>query len=120
MARRKNAQTEASWRERVERWEASGLSVRDFCQDESISENSFYSWRRELRLRDQQRSGQTEPRAAPRAVAGEFIPVKLLEPAAAGALELVHPLGYVVRVDGEVNSRCLMQVLDLLDERGQR
>ncbi len=123
MAGRRNAKKEAQWRGRVERQEASGLSVRKFCRDESISENSFYAWRRELRLRDQQQSSVTErqsPASPERANATEFIPVKLLESPSAGMLELVHPLGYLLRVDGEVDPRSLSQVLDVLDARGNR
>ena len=32
--------------------ESSGQSVREFCQERGLKENQFYSWRRELKLRD--------------------------------------------------------------------
>lgn len=43
---------ERQWRERVVRWEASGLSVRAFCLQQGLIETSFYYWKRELRARD--------------------------------------------------------------------
>ncbi|HVH69483.1 MAG TPA: hypothetical protein VNB49_00030 [Candidatus Dormibacteraeota bacterium] len=43
---------EAYWRERVDAHERSGLSVKQFCEQQKISEQSFYVWRK--RLRNQQ------------------------------------------------------------------
>ena len=51
MTQRRSGQREEFWREQVERYEASGLSVRRFCQESGLSEASFYAWRRTLRLR---------------------------------------------------------------------
>jgi hypothetical protein len=49
---------------------------------------------------------------------GEFIPLTLRD--SGGALEVIHPLGYRIRVHGEVNVTALRQVLDVLDGRGDR
>lgn len=46
---------EAYWRWMVGRWRESGLDVRAFCRQEKLSEPSFYSWRRVLQERDQER-----------------------------------------------------------------
>ena len=35
-------------------------------------------------------------------------------------LEIVHPLGYRIQVDGDVNPVALRQVIEVLDERGAR
>ena len=40
------------WRERMAGWQASGLSVREFCQRRALTEPTFHYWRRELRMRD--------------------------------------------------------------------
>jgi hypothetical protein len=37
------------WRQRLARFERSGLSVPDFCAAEGLSAPSFYAWRRRLR-----------------------------------------------------------------------
>ena len=39
---------EQFWRMAIETWQTSGLSVRQFCTDEGLSEPSFYSWRKKL------------------------------------------------------------------------
>ena len=45
---------ERQWRERVAGWQASGVSVREFCRRRGLTETSFYDWKRELRTRDAQ------------------------------------------------------------------
>jgi hypothetical protein len=44
----KESSHEAEWRERMLRFAASGQSVKQFCQAESISPWSFYRWRKQL------------------------------------------------------------------------
>ena len=39
---------EQFWRMAIETWQASGLSVRQFCTNEGLSEPSFYAWRKKL------------------------------------------------------------------------
>ena len=40
----------AEWRERLRRFDASGMTVLRFCQAEGVSAASFYTWRRRLGL----------------------------------------------------------------------
>ena len=40
---------EDRWRDRIKRWRGSGLSVREFCLREGVSEPSFYQWRKRLK-----------------------------------------------------------------------
>jgi hypothetical protein len=42
------ARRESQWRDRMKRQAASGLSVKAFCQRESISSWAFYQWRARL------------------------------------------------------------------------
>ena len=112
MARKQGA--ESRWHGIVSRQAGSGMSVRQFCVAEGISEPSFYSWRR--RLRDQQehgsgRGGHNTPAEAP------FVPVKLLE--THPSLEILHPLGYRIQVTGDVDPVALRRVVEALDERGE-
>jgi transposase len=72
------------WRERLLRFEHSGLSVSAFCDREGLSTASFYSWRRRLR-NDTLGSGD-----GPR-----FLPVRLV---ASPPIELVLPGGAVLRL----------------------
>ena len=38
----------AAWRERIRRYERSGLTVTHFCEQECVSAPSFYQWRKRL------------------------------------------------------------------------
>ena len=118
---KKNAQKEAYWRDMVKRQARSGMSVRRFCAEQKISEPSFYGWRKKLPQRNQ---GKVTPRSRPSktesadSVNGQaFIPLAVVD--SGHALEIVHPLGYRVRIMGEVNARTLKQVFDALDQRGE-
>lgn len=51
MPRRKQ-EREAYWRKVLRRQSKSGLSVAEFCRQESIAPASFYAWRRTIRERD--------------------------------------------------------------------
>jgi hypothetical protein len=48
MARKKNTEKEAHCRKMVDRQAGSGLSIRQFCEKEGISQPSFYAWRKRL------------------------------------------------------------------------
>lgn len=45
----KRMETREFWEEAIRLWADSGLSVREFCVREGLSEHAFYSHRRELR-----------------------------------------------------------------------
>lgn len=119
MARKNNGEKELRWRDIVGRQPKSGLSIREFCAKERVSQPSFYAWRRRLREAE---ATAMQPRVNGRGVdksrtAGEFIPLKLLDSAA--VWEVVHPLGYRVRVSGEVKATALQCILEVLDGRAQ-
>lgn len=122
---RRSPEKEAYWRKMLHRQRRGGISVRQFCKDHSLSEASFYSWQREIAIRDRQSVGTTQngsslsrkKQAAPPPVnAAAFIPLRL---SGASAMELVHPRGHVLRIPAGFDRDCLEQVLQLLDrERG--
>jgi hypothetical protein len=98
-----------------------GVSVRQFCKDHSLSEASFFSWQREIAIRDRQTAGTTEngssssreKQPVPRPVnSTTFIPLRL---SGASAMELVHPRGHVLRIPAGFDGDCLEKVLQLLD-----
>ena len=49
---RRDAAKERRWREALERFRASGQSVREFCRRERLAESAFYAWRRTIGARD--------------------------------------------------------------------
>ena len=118
MAKKKNS--EKHWRDILNRQARSGLSIREFCAKAGVSQPSFYTWRRKFR----ERAGENGESGMPRFPAetsgngGPFIPLRLVD--SASALEVIHPLGYRVRVTGEMNIHDLRQVLEVLDGRRDR
>ena len=71
MSNPSRAATRKLWRDRVQRLEASDLTVSQFCANEACSAAAFYRWRRKLRLETQQTETLVSPSAA------GFVPVKL-------------------------------------------
>lgn len=51
------------WRERLERFEESGLSVKEFCVREAVSNPSFYQWRKKLAGAGSNVRGRTRSKA---------------------------------------------------------
>jgi len=125
--RRRDPAKEQFWRQTVERQQASGVSVRVFCQREGLGEASFYMWRRELARRDraqaqapaqapiesrlqEQRQGQRRRRRR-RRLRAAFVPVRLAVPEQAAAIEIALAGGVVVRVRPGFDAQALRQVL---------
>ena len=123
MAGKKNIEKELHWQDILGRQAGSGLTVRQFCAEEGVSEPSFYAWRQRLtKRRGHARSRTTGGRVEEPKNRQEFIPLKLVEATSgleegASGLEVIHPLGYRVRVSGKVNVTALQHVLDVLDRR---
>lgn len=81
---------ERHWRRIVRRWRSSGLSVREFCDWQALSEPCFYAWRRELAKRDREsavaapgsgvaRGGRPVKQNGPsRPPAAAFLPVQVV------------------------------------------
>ena len=51
---RRDGGKERFWREAIGQQRCGGESVRAFCRKRRLGEASFYHWRREIRLRDQE------------------------------------------------------------------
>lgn len=117
----RDAGKERFWRGCITRWRGSGLSVREFCRREALSEPSFYSWRRELARREQgqavpHRSSRPRLRRTPKPTA--FVPVHILATRSnQAAVEIILPRGRRVRVRPGFDHVTLEAVLDLLERR---
>ncbi len=116
----RDASKEQHWRRLLEEWRRSGLTGRDFCSARAVSEASFYSWKREIARRDQER---VERSYSPTARSGTaalpaFVPVTIdAVPAASAAasLEVVLAGGRLLRVRGGFDSVVLRQLLAVLE-----
>jgi transposase-like protein len=100
----RDVRKEQQWRQRMEEWRASGLSVRAFCTRHGLSQPSFYAWRRELQRRDTE-----QPAFVPVRVVDEVVPAR-------GVLEIVLANGRSVRVGPGFDAATLRQVVAVLEE----
>ena len=60
----KRGETREVWEAAIRLWAESGLSVREFCNREGLTEHTFYSWRRELMPENLAVEANQEPTAA--------------------------------------------------------
>ena len=98
---------ERQWQRWIDQWQASGLSVRDFCARHRLPTPTFYTWRRRL----QRRAAEQAP----------FLPVQVVADtprSQASPLEVVLAGGPVVRVPPGFDPASLRQLLALLREGG--
>jgi transposase len=96
---------EQLWRQRIQDWQRSGLTVRAFCQRRGLAVPSFYAWRRVL----QERQAPATP----------FLPVHVVPeqpPGPAAAVELLLAGGRTVRVAPGFDAATLRRVLAVLEE----
>lgn len=88
------------WRERIAEQERTGLSVQQFCKEQGVTEQAFYSWRKRLREKPSVRFAVVETGAR--------------QPSAETGLELVLPRGERLRISGGVDLTLLRTVLEVL------
>ena len=141
MARRqrRDPAKERFWRRIVQGWKRSGLSVREYCDFESLAEPAFYAWRRELAKRDREAES-----AAARNVGGHaaelsgtavsparqgaptFLPVRVVadgmtdplgSPSRTDCIEVQLPSGVRLQVPTGCNRQALVEVLAALETR---
>jgi len=93
---------EEYWRERVAAHERSGLSVKQFCEQQQITEQTFYVWRKRLRNQEPMRFALVETGV-----------VRPQAPAESG-LELVLTTGERLRIGASVDLTTLRKVLEAL------
>jgi len=95
------------WQQRLERFQISGLSVKDFSASEGVSVPSFYSWKRRLAPPSAQSHGSRSDSSP------SFIPLRLVADTAV-PLQLVLPSGVVLRIAVGCDEQLLGRVLALL------
>ena len=99
------------WQMVIETWQSSGLSVRQFCKKESLSEPSFYSWRKKLAGDDSQQDNQHKPEPS------AFIEVAMPKNNSV-AIELLLTSGNTLRIPAGVDSATLSTVLSVVRATG--
>ncbi len=114
MSKESNTQTQQRqfWQMAVEAWQTGGLSVRQFCKQEGLSEPSFYSWRKRLT-----KSAGDHPDHSTDCPPEPFIQVSLPDGSASG-MEFVLSSGHTLRIPVGVDPKTLTSVLSAMGEAG--
>ena len=95
----------------LETFTSGNLSVRQFCQQEGLSEASFYAWRKKLNKTSTSDSANEAIKPKP------FIQVSLPK-AKSGGLELALASGHTLRIPSAIDRQTLTHVLLALSETG--
>ncbi len=120
MTGRSSTKRERFWRELLARHAGSGLSVRQFCGAEGVSEQSFYQWRKRFAAATRpvvDNASSVASRPSVQDGSGLFLPMGLLGGSPRAKLEILHPTGCRVRLVGAVSAQDLRVVLEVLDKR---
>ena len=106
MSKAKKADTDQRqfWQMVLETFKSSGLSVRQFCKQEGLSEPSFYSWRKRLSAHQNPDTHKEPPQS------DSFIQVSI-PPVKSGALELILASGHTLRIPSDIDREFLTGVL---------
>lgn len=108
-AEKANTDQRQFWRMVLETFTSSHLSVRQFCQQEGLSEASFYFWRKRLTKPLTSNIDKEEVQPEP------FIQVSMPN-ARSGGLELVLASGHTLLIQSDVDSQVLTGVLSALKQ----
>jgi transposase-like protein len=120
--RRRDPAKERHWRQVIRQWKQSGLSVREFCDWQGVSEASLYAWRRELADRDPPSGGASSKARSELSPAGQFVPVRVLADTpfpgeSSPVLEVLLPSGVRLRVPAGCTRQTLADVIAVLESR---
>lgn len=130
-AKKSNSEQHQFWQMAIETFNASGLSVRQFCRKEGLSEASFYAWRKKLAGSDNTANKfgkeSTNNHTAKEAESTEtcnrnsqsskdFIQVSL--PQSSSAFELILVSGNKLRINSSADSKTLTSILTALKQAG--
>ena len=94
------------WQMVLDTFRSSGLSVRQFCKQEGLSEASFYAWRRKLSKSQKSSTCNEQMLSEP----GSFIQVPVVQ-SESSCLELVLTSGHVLRIPSDIQRAYLSDVL---------
>jgi hypothetical protein len=111
MPRPADPRKQQHWLQHVRRWQASALSVRQYCERYQLGEASFYAWKRRLQQR-----GLLAVTAQDAANPPFFMPVAAPSVDTTRSIEVVFPDGLSVHVAAGFDAATLRQLLGVLRE----
>lgn len=106
---------EAFWRKTLKKWTASGQNVREFCREHDLHEAAFYSWRKTITWRDEEKHSNP------------FVPIKLAsnsktakrgsrpDALTARGIEIIMANGAVLRISDHSNVELVARLLLTLE-----
>lgn len=119
--RRRSEEKEQFWRQIVDAHAGSGLSVRRYCSDRGVSEQSFFAWRKELARRDaaakEKRARSASTNQSPARIRFAQLQIASGELAGGACLEIVLPTGVRIRVPRGACRDTLSDVMGVLERR---
>lgn len=90
------------WKDRIARHKSSGLTIAEFCRQESVSAANFYQWKRKLKGATRRATGKVKGKSAViNGSAGRsatFVQVPLPQPRGATWIEIVAADGTQIRL----------------------
>jgi hypothetical protein len=101
---------EQFWQMAIETWQASGMSVRQFCKQEGLATSAFYVWRKKL-VGDSVQDDKDKP--GPSA----FIEVAMPR-SNPTAVELLLTSGNTLRIPAGVDTATLSMILSVVRSAG--
>ncbi len=103
MARAVNTELRALWLQRFEQQACSQLSVAQFCQQQQLNVNSFYSWKRKL---------HPKPSEPPPQEPNKLIPIRILQSPSVPELATVRfRSGVTLSLPTQAIGDCIDQIL---------
>lgn len=113
---RRRKDRESHWRDILQRQAASGMSVAEFCRQESLSGPSFYSWRRKLKERDAKSEDANQRAKIPAASVGQLLPVRIESTNPPEPMRILMPRGVSLDVPSNIDPGALAGLLRALRE----
>ena len=125
--RERSLEKEAYWRGHIERQAVSGLSIRGYCGEHGLTEQSFYVWRRRLQNgalettaptadRRLTRGGDVRRKASKRSRSAGLVAVDVIDvPRSDAVLEISVTDSIMIRVREDVSVEALERVLAAAD-----
>ena len=105
------------WRERVDRWKASGLQAKEFAAAENLSSRSLAWWQWQLQRRSEVPAIKRRTRRAKKRTGSmSFVPV-VVRAAEATPMEIVLPGEIRVRIDVGFDEATLLRLVRTLGSR---
>jgi hypothetical protein len=122
---------ERAWRKRVRAYERSGLTIRQFCEQEGLVAHQFSWWRSELKRRDAKstsigkrashKKSSRRPRSGNKPLAktsGRFVPVEIQpSPCGDASIEIILDQPPRLRVSSGFDAELLREVVRVLERR---